>query len=391
MRSLSEFIATTLDLDIDSENVAHIFTATVNHVLGVHGCPEYHRAIKDYADFSKLEISPKDFRLKVKDFGYAFFNIKYYLLGIFKSKKSYTERRFKTRAPYYGIKDEDIMLCFKSFDSESKRNLVKQVPRYNTILRRQVYPKAFNSAKRALSILVREVTPHCNSLSRNKLLFITKYSGMEMYEYSSELTLKAISAYYQMLPVDLEHKRKENQSEHELKYELNYMRRAATNHCNNIIKSNTTEGKSRLVNMGSDNADNAVYVVRTINESQISVTPDDTQGIEDYSAFASLEQSGALTGVEDFHLTVDRILANMKPTKRKLVYKLLTKQSGRFERWLEENNLIRSNVKTAHDYFIEKPKLTVAKTIGRYVELSADCVLKCMDELTSLLNEGDTV
>lgn len=143
--------------------------------------------------------------------------------------------------------------------------------------------------------------------------------------------------------------------------------------------------------MGTDNGDNAVYVVRTINESQISISAEDGQGIEDYSSFASQEHSSALTSVEDFHMTVDRILSRMRPTKRKLVYKLLTKQSNRFEHWLEDNNLVRSNVKTAHDYFTEKPKLTVAKTIGRYVDLSVDCVLKCMDELTFLLSDGETV
>lgn len=391
MKSLKDFITENLELVPNSEAVTHIFNATVNHLLGVLGCPEYHRAIKDHADFVALEFSPKDFRLKVKDFGYATFNVKFYLLSIFKTTKEFCRGRFYRRAKHYSIYEDDISMCYHAFKTELSRDLVTSVPRFTSIKRSQVYPKAFKAARRALAILVKDVGPHCNKLSRSKMMFITKYSGMEQYEFSSELVLKAISSYYHMLPVDLAHKRKLNQGDHDLSYELNYMRRAATNHCNNIIKSYTTECRGRLFNMGTDNGDNAVYVVRTINESQISISAEDGQGIEDYSSFASQEHSSALTSVEDFHMTVDRILSRMRPTKRKLVYKLLTKQSNRFEHWLEDNNLVRSNVKTAHDYFTEKPKLTVAKTIGRYVDLSVDCVLKCMDELTFLLSDGETV
>ena len=390
MKSLKQFISDKLELIPDSDGVTQVFTATVKHILGGLDCPEYHRAIKDHANFSALEFSPKDFRLKLKDFGYAAFNIKFYLFSILKSKKVFKEARFYSRASEYRIEAEDICLCYHALKSDRTQELIKSLPRFSSFTRKQVYPKAFNFARRSLAKLAVDVEPHCKKLSVSKLAFITRYNGMEKHEYTSDLVLKAISAYYQMLPVDLEHKRKHNQDDRNLEYELNYMRRAATHHCSSIIKSNTTEGRGRLFNMGSDNGENAVYVVRTINESQISITAEDGQGVEDYSTFASLERSGALTNVEDFHLTVDRILSRMKPTKRKLVYKLLTKQSKKFEHWLEDNNLVRSNVKTAYDYFTEKPKETVAKTIGRYANLSVECVLKCMDELTSLLSDGET-
>ena len=389
MKSLKQFLIENLNLTGGTQQLQDAYTVAVRHILWNLDCPSFHREIAKLVDFSVFDFSPKDFRLKLKDFGYAHFNIKYYLLGILKTRKDFSFKRFEKRFPEYSIAKEDVNLCFKALESRKLRTLISQTARYTSIKRRQVYPKAFRAAKDDLNRVIREVQPHCENKGKYKLGFVTKYHGMMPNELVSELLVKAVSAYYQILPVDFSKKYDRGQKESCIAFEVNCVRQAISRYTNNIIKSYTAECRGRLVNVGSDNQENAQFILKTVNESQLTNSSQDEEGVADYSSYASLEYHETDSVTAEFKYSVNQILRKMtRFTKRKLIYKLLTQQSQKFEKWLEDNKFIRSKHKTAHDYFIEKPKKVVAETIGKYVNLSKQKVLECMDELTNILVGG---
>ena len=258
-RSLSRVIAETFGVSCSSEVFKYIFSTSICYLTGACSAFEFQHCVKPY--ITTKSFSAKDFRLRFHKDQYFCLILKMFVFQI-GTYRSIDKKKFAAIADEIGVAECDFPRILKIWSEFSElrahvKSVVKSIPadmRY--LLEVTNIEKYFNG-------IHARIFKYIKFRTYNKLRFVIKSSNYEPSDLHSEIFLKVVQAFYHLLPLRLSEV-----------HTVNYLKRAANNCALNIIESETTQKRGRLVNTGLDSSSSRTFSLLVVSENQMALNPE---------------------------------------------------------------------------------------------------------------------
>lgn len=338
MNSLSKLIVDTLGLTRNTEEHKEVFTHCISYITKGISAFEFQDRVRQFCH----NVSAKVFRLKLLSTKYVYFTIKLAVLKMAKFR-SIDKPTMLEIAEEYGLGKSDTKTLYQVWNASVKfRARVKKIAREfgkNVEFSTSFFDEQFKQ-------IYEPVMKHIKYMTYSKLRFIVKSTNEEYCEFHSNMMLRVLQAYYQLVP-----------TRESLAYVINYLKRAATNHAQNIIKSATSKKGGRL------SQDQGLLIV---SENQLNVRTDNGD-LMSYDEVYAEDHSDKI----DMTYSVGQILNRYRSRTKK--YNLLTilmgNEDAEFTRWLQARKLC-SQLEDNTDLQMRVEPKTFNKYVSEYLHVN---------------------
>lgn len=372
-RSLSYLICDVLKVEYESPEFYVLFESILLHVCTKTKIKRFHRELAEIINFKELGFTPAQFRLVLADSGYVGANIKFYatylctkrgLCPLFAEEMHYAYQVCKC--------DYEVIYALLS-RLHFVRKEIKEYIRTTGNNSKDYCPDNFNFIRDRFSDLLPDLERHAKFVISKKLTFVRKYYNMTRDELLSELMIHSLRAYYKSAPnhtSDL--------------HQLNYLRTSISNKALNMIEAYVSQKRQRLVNMGSDNKENAKFVLTVVAESQL---PTNSEGeVQSLDTMMDAENLLVDSDKQEFSMSVDRLLAKYKNKKRGFILAVFCgKEINCFAEWLRKKRVLRATDKTSQDVLASRPTCEAMELVSEYIGISVGRIEKTLRELANEL------
>ena len=260
--SISSIITKYFEVSLKSTDFAELYEQTILHFAGGSTAFEYqkwlHCKMHLAYDTGGKPLSGKDFRLKLDALGYCILNIKLFVQHVLGTRGALSNETLARKiAREFEIDPTDArrihkLLTRRSFRGVLSKTKVNHVPM---------------SLREVELLWEHEVHPHVVKKARivahKRLRFLAKSQNVELSSFVDDLIGGAIRAYYKCLPTTKG-----------ISYILNYVKRSVENYALNIIESDTTEKRGRLICTGLDASGVRQFSMLVTSSSQMRQSVD---------------------------------------------------------------------------------------------------------------------
>lgn len=308
MRSLSYLIYKTLPVEKDSETFYHVLNLTCKYLVGVIGAFDFQHQLKDIVDLTSGEVSAKKFRLLVLDMGSYTLNLKLYLYHIIKTRRvssKYASKVdfYKEAGQYAKVKPKDAGACYKALRKEFPT--LRKHEKIAELSKEIVNPQQITHWHLKFSdVVYKQIMTTVKQITYTKLRFISSSTNIGLSDLHSELMIKALLSYYRLVPT------MESDA-----YIVNFIRRSVSNHAKNVIKTNTSQKRGRMINAGIDGFGGSNYDLIVVSENQFRPKQLEDGGTSSYENI-NLETSNVASNLEA-KLSLKALRRKYKPFKSK--------------------------------------------------------------------------
>lgn len=319
MASLYNSISTQLSVVEDSEDHLYVYAESLLYLAGAVQAFSYQRFVKKYC----VSISAKKYRLSLQGDRYTNLMLKLYMLRLVVDKVR-SEDRARSLAGTLEIEAADAAVIWLLYRTNSwfRKELTAVSKSINT----RTETLCHKGVQRTFNRVFPSVHKYIKSITYKKLRFLVKSTNTDFQDYHQDLSAKVSQAFYSLVPL-----------EHTDEYITNYLKRAAHNHAINIIKSETTQKRGRLINVGVDRSNAHQFSLLCVSENQMTPVLD-----SDGNALSpdAVDESACSEKFE-LRFSIGEILNNVKRQTKK--YRFLTlllgEEDSSFTQWLRQNKL----------------------------------------------------
>lgn len=296
-----------LTVQSEEEQLA-LYAETVLYLAGANSAFDYQNIIRTACQ----RQSPKMFRLSMLNSRYTLVNIKLYVFALLK-EKTLTPAILRRIAATFSIHPSDSKRIYAlvsecSWFKREAKKVLRGIPKSSELLTMSGIEALFNT-------VYMPVYRYAKFLAFNKLRFIAKSNNFEIEDMAKDIMEKVVQSFYLLVPTD-----------QDAEYVKNYLKRCAHNKAINIIKSNTTKKKARIVQVPGTGGSEFSLLCVSGNQSSVEV---------------ELESSDGGSAVDKFETTfaISEVLTRHQRSERK--YQSLLILMGEidmdFTSWLRNN------------------------------------------------------
>lgn len=316
--SLAHMICRSFGVEVDSEDFLVLYSQSISYLTKGISAFQFQYIIKPYC--KGTGYSAKTFRLKLHESRYLCLNLKLFLLRIARLK-SVTISLVKELASELHIKVIDAKRMLQVWQQHPIfRKRMKAESR--SIPKDQLYLLTEKGLNLFFSEVYADVYRYIRFLTYRKLRFIAKSSNVELTDLHNDLLSKVVQAFYALVPI-----------EKTTAHVINYLKRVAHNHAMNIIKTETSLKRGRLVNVGTDKDNARVFSLLMVSENQMALPADG-----DTSSYDEIH-GGTSNNLEKFELefSVSEILSKLQQRSKKYRFLqiLMGHEDTEFTAWLQ--------------------------------------------------------
>jgi len=334
-----------IGIDPQSHDGMRLIEECILCLSGVNTAFEFQNNVKAI-DLSPTGMSGKDLRLRLAEKAYRSVNVKYaalFLSLVPNNADSYNKLQQFLSA-------SDVNLFRQIF---SRRAFKANVKAYAVGRGLKVQDVSFVAMRRDMKMFetyLPKAMRHIKSRVHKKLTFIIRSDNNTAKDFTSDLTVKVLNAYYKLIPT--------HQPE---AYIVNYIRRSASNEAINVIDKHKTHKRERLVKGKADGFGGNEWDLICASENQTSVNEEGETGYE--SVLNSHEDH---TPSIDSSIMISRLMDRFTGRKRKILEILSGQIDERFTRFLKAKNKLGRGADHT-DYQRRVPHTTFLKTLSQYV------------------------
>jgi hypothetical protein len=328
-----------------------VSTVIVRYVLGVDNAYACQRGLNEAVEFSSLPFSAKDFRLEVVSKAYLTLNLKMFVFNMLIRPVSSTS--LQDEADRFNIDRNDVVLVRKTLEHKSLRRLLRKTPRFKEARDCQVELMEISDVTHKFDTMFDDLKRHVRNKAYRKLRFLARAENTEFSDFEGDLICKALRAYYMMVP-----------SSKKDAHILNSLRLTCTNHALNIIESQTTEKRNRLINAGSDGFGGVAYLLQCSSENQLMA---DESGVANFDN--SLNEYNENNGIFDT-IQLESVLRNYgTSSKRTRILHIVTGAADtKFTEYLREAEVIKED-EDSSDFVARTQLKSISKHLGKHLEV----------------------
>ncbi len=372
--SLTALIKSNFHIGSGNPVYSEIYNATLDYLCDRTSYSQYHKALAATgAEFTE-SFTPKKFRLLVSDCGSILLNLRFYLIHLLKvSPKKCTPKYAESMYAKYELRKIDAVQCFK-YVRKHRKNALKNNSSMNSITIDRVSPETILTINRKLSEFTPALMEHAKKKAHFQLRFVWSVNNDSALSMATDLYIRAVFAYKKMSPQILD-----VTDEHA----LNKLRTSINNESANIANANSTQKRARMVNVGSDNKDNAQYVLIVESQSQFREMEDGTiPELGDYAVEPT--QSKML---RDLDVAVTRLCDKHEGSRRgELLNILFNRKVKKFMKYLRARDVIASGNLDIIDVITRMGRPKFFRILSEYLNVSVEKISKYVDTLQNELH-----
>lgn len=363
-RSLCDLLVSELQLELRGTQIVEIAADIVKYIIGVYGSKgayNLQHSLKNKVDFSKLEDSAKTFRLKLMETSYLSLRLKYFSINMALWPLTPENiRKFRTE---FDIDRNDVVLLKKVFDLKNFRKEVRSSDRLKSLNKRHVTYEAYRNVYHLFDEIYPNVMRHIRGMTNKKLKFLTYSNNIQNSDFHCDCICKAITTFNKLMPT----------SQTPL-YVQNYVKRAVTNHVQNIIKSFNTQKRERMIKGKPDGFGGYDYPIMVLSENQFA------KNFEINYDSLEMEQSRSNSEeLEDSTLNYWSLLKHYGNTKKRKEFILLMSgfRNEKFTRWLHNNKVCKN--RDNEELFLRLDRKRYCKYVCEYMRIEYTTGIKFLD------------
>ena len=316
-KSLAGLICNSFEVELDSEEFYVLFGQTVSYITKGISAFTFQHFLKPYC--KHLDMSAKAFRLKLHRTKYLSLDIKMFMTRMARVK-SVTLTVVKELTKEFDLYIIDAKRIVEVWKAQSKfrarlKKVAKAVPKDESQL------LTAEGLKQLFCRVYPSVFKYIKFITHSKLRFLMKSTNQLPADFHNDLLEKVVQAFYSQVPIDKD----------EL-HLINYLKRSAHNRAMNIIKSETSLKRGRLVNAGVDRNGMPRYELLCAAENQRALRPDGSEQ-QDYT---DVDTGNDMQRFE-LQFSVSEILSrfHMASKKHRLMLLLMGTEDAEFTAWLK--------------------------------------------------------
>lgn len=237
-------------------NMGVVSTILLRFITGIDDAYACQHSLKEAVDFKRSNHSAKTFRLALLDIAYMRLNLKFYASRL--ALKRVTLDQAYELAKHYSIPECDVSLVH-SF-SNKVRHEVKTHKNFAEHTADTYSTEALRSVYALYDRIYPSLIKFIRARTFAKLRFISKSSNVEFHDFHIDLVCKSLQVYLKLMPT--------SQSD---AYIENYIKRALSNHINNMIKHNVCEKRKRLAKGKADGFGGNNFDLIVVSENQLAI------------------------------------------------------------------------------------------------------------------------
>lgn len=307
-------------------------------------------------DLTPTGLSGKDFRLKMTEQSYFTLNVKY--AALFMAMSPTNADTFNKVHAY--IDNEDAQIFREVFARRKLKARAKQhcINRHLTLP--DVSMRTMLAQKQLFDQHIAKVKKHIKYKVYSKLRFVSRAENIPMEDLHSEVMLKVIRAYYQLIPT-----RQSND------YITNYLRSSATKCILNMVKAHTTGKRGRLKKGAADGFGGFAFDLVCESENQHHENPNDDYSYESIVNVTSTEETRRVESA----ILYERLLSPYVGRKRAALEILAGQNDDKFSAYLRKHKSIKDTDDHA-DYQRRVSHTTFLNAIADYLGVLREAFMK---------------
>lgn len=319
-RSLAKTICKMFGVELDGVDFSVIFSQTLSYITKGITAFKYQKVLKPYC--KGLSFSAKDFRLSLHESRYMILNLKLFTLRLGRHK-SLTLPLIKEITENLQVRITDAKRIVQVWEQHSGfrkriKTEARSIPQHRLeLLTLEGVGQYFGN------VIYNDVMRYIRFMVYKKLRFVVSSNNDEFTDYQNDVLAKVVQAFYTMIPVvdktDL--------------HVLNGLKQTVHNHIINIIKSETSQKRGRLIPVGVDAQGRVINKLMVESENQMAIV----EGQED-SSYDELH-GGTGNNMDRFELefSISEILGKLAVTSKKhrFLQILMGQEDAEFTAWLQ--------------------------------------------------------
>lgn len=320
--SLAGIICTSFHVELDSEDFYVLFGQSLSYITKGITAFEFQHFIKPYC--TKGELSAKLFRLKLHKTKYLSLDVKMFLLRL-SQVKTVDLKLIKALQSEFSLFVTDAKRIYEVWKTQSKfRARLKRVAK--SLPKSEAHLLTHSGLTALFERLYPKIMRYIKYITYKKLDFLVRSTNQTPADFHGELLEKVVQAFYGQIPIMKDEA-----------YLVNYLNRAAHNHMVNIIKSETTLKRGRLVRAGVDRNGLPRYELLCTAENQRTTISSDFEQTGDYSDV----DTGNDMNYFELQFSISEIMGKLeqRSKKHRMMMILMGQDDKEFTDWLRTSKL----------------------------------------------------
>lgn len=324
---LRDLICSELDLEFRSSKFYQVLQCICQYIVGTKGAFDFQSEIQAIVDFSELDISAKDFRLKLLSVNKSQIGLKFYVLNLIRTNVEKSD--VKELAVRCGLDKKDGLavyvvihpLRFKLRRHEYVKSLDKEL----------IDPSNIRKLEQLFVSLYGKMLSTAKQIAYTRLRFCSTSTNQEMKDFHADLMMKAVQSFYRLVPTTQPDA-----------YILNYLRRSISNDAKNMIKKYTSKKNGRLIGTGKDQFGANRSELLVVSENQLNIKSDSDDQVS-YDQLMAWDITVDSLTTSEIEFSIQQILEKYShlTTKSRALKLLFGQEDPEFTHWLQEKNLIK--------------------------------------------------
>lgn len=355
----------SIGIDPNSPDGKRLLEECILCMAGVNIAFDFQHNVKTI-DLTPTGMSGKDLRLKLTEQSYFTLNVKY--AALFMGMSPANADTYNKVQAYISV--DDVPIFREIFSRRKLKSRVRQHCINRHLSLPDVCVRSMLMQKQMFDLHMAKLNKHIKFKVYSKLRFISNAENIPMGDLHSDVMLKVIRAYHQLIPT--------RQSGD---YITNYLRSSATKCILNMIKAYTTGKRGRLVNTGADGYGGSTYELVCESENQHRATSDEA----DYS-YEGLANTASTEETRHVESTImyERLLSPYVGRKRAALEIMAGKHDEGFSAYLRKKNSIKDGDDHA-DYQRRVSHVTFLNALADYLGVLREAFMKFISSIGAKL------
>ena len=325
-RSLTNTICDAFGVEKDGEEFSTIFSQTISYLTKGISAFKFQAMLKPFC--KGCGFSAKDFRLRLHESRYVSLNLKLFMFRLGRLKSVTLDiAKALTKELEVKIKDAKRMLQVWEQHSKMRKRIkteARKIPKDRLHL---LTIEGINAFFR--DVVYKPLLKYIQWFVYKKLRFVVKSNNDQFEDFHNDVLAKVVQAFYMAIPIvdrtDL--------------HVVNGLKQTVHNHVINIIKSETSQKRGRLVPIGVDAAGNPINQLMVMAENQMPTDGDSATGDLAYHEI----HGGTGNNLDRFELefSITEILSKLRQSSKKhrFLQLLMGHEDAEFTAWLQDRKI----------------------------------------------------
>lgn len=326
-RSLAHTICRAFDAELDGEDFSTIFSQTISYLTKGITAFKFQAAMKVFC--KGTGFSAKDFRLKLHESRYMSLNLKLFMLrlGRYKSINLDIVKELARELEIRVIDAKRMVQVWEQHPGLRKRikTEARSIPEHRLPL---LTIEGINEFFR--TVVYKPVLKYIKWEVYKKLTFISRSNNEEYRDFHNDVLAKVVQAFYSMVPIV-------DKSDAHV---INGLKQTVHNHVINIIKSETSQKKGRLIPIGVDSLGRPINMLVVTSQNQMAPVEGQDDSYDEV-------HGGTGNNLDRFELefSISEILGKLRERSKKhrFVQILMGHDDPEFTAWLQEKKVAARN------------------------------------------------